>query len=163
MNYLNVRAEIKAQLLAAGIPIVFPYRRYAADWATFLNLFKDPATSRINVAWFSRMANDESVAGGDASTDAAGDILVTATNEAWDIELIYGFHDAEETDGPSETAFQLQVQAVEDQFRFLQDLGGKVFQNLPVKLLSADLRQFGDVLCHRALFRLIIEQRILEP
>jgi hypothetical protein len=163
MSYATVRAEIKAQLTATGIPIVFPYPRFAVDMATFLTRFKDTVTSRINIAWFDRVANDEDEDGGAASTGGTDEIMITLKKESWDITYLYGFHDAEEADTPSATTFQTNVEKIENQFRFLQDLNGKAWKSHPLRLLEASLRMFGDVLCHRAVFRLIVDQRVIKP
>jgi hypothetical protein len=159
VNYATVRDEIKAQLNAvSGIGKVYKHRRHSADWGTFLSRFKDP-TGLINVCWFSRV-DDTETATGTGSTDEAGEITWVQEDEYWEIELYHGFKDDEDDGTPSEYAFNTLVDAIETKFRFLQNLNGKARYSFPLNRTSCTFGALGDVLCHRAVWRLKLQHRI---
>jgi hypothetical protein len=159
VNYATVRDEIKAQLNAvSGIGKVYKHRRHSADWGTFLSRFKD-TTGLINVCWFSRV-DDTEVASGLGSTDEAGEIVWVQENEFWEIELYYGFKDDEDDGTPSEYAFNTLVDAIETKFRYLQNLNGKTWKSFPLNRTSSTFGTLGEVLCHRAVWRLGLQHRL---
>jgi len=158
-NYATVRAEIKAQLGAVtGIGKLYDHRRHSADWKTFLDRFKT-ATGLINVCWFTRVDDSESPQGL-GSEDEASEIVWIQENEYWEIELFYGFKDDEDDGSPSEYGFNVLVDAIETKFRYLQNLNGKARKSFPLNRTSATMGMLGEVLCHRAVWRLGLQHRL---
>lgn len=163
MNYAPVRDEIKTQLEAVtGIGQVFNHRRHASDWAQFLSLFKT-AGGLINMCWISRAEDTEQPEVSPGSTDEADEILAVAEEEAWEIELFYGFKDDDDAGSPSEFGFHLLEDAIETKFRFLQNLNGTVEKSWPLNRVNSSFGTLGEVHCHRALWRLRLRQRIVNP
>jgi hypothetical protein len=158
-SYATVRAEIKAQLGAVtGIGKLYDHRRHSADWKTFLDRFKT-ATGLINVCWFSRV-DDVEAGEGTGSTDEVSEIVWVQEDEYWEIELYHGFKDDEDDGSPSEYGFNTLVDAIETKFRFLQNLNGKARRSFPLNRTSATMGMLGEVLCHRAVWKLRLQHHI---
>lgn len=158
-NYAPTRDEIANQIKAvSGIGKVFNHRRHSSEWATFLNLFKDN-NGLINVCWISR-ADDAETASGIGSEDEASQIVWVQEDEYWEIEFLYGFKDDDDNGTPSEYGFNTIVDAVEDKFRFLQNLNGKAWKSFPLNRTSSTFGTLGEVLCHRAVWRLRLQHHL---
>ena len=158
--YAATRDEIANQLKSvSGIGKVYNHRRHSSEWATFLSRFKDPATGLINVTWISRV--DDSEAGnGIGSMDEANQFVWVQEDEYWEIETLYGFKDDDDNGSPSEYGFNTLVDAVEDKFRFLQNLNGKAYMSFPLNRTSSTFGTLGEVLCHRAVWRLRLQHHL---
>lgn len=159
MAYSTIRDAISTQVTATtGIGKVFKSRRYVTDWATFLSRFKD-TNDKINVCWFWLNSATEQVPQ-IGSENSEGDFLWMERDETWTIELFYGFHDADDSETPSEFTFQGICENLETKFRFLQDLSDSVERSYPLQRLYSGMWAFGEVLCHKAEFQLRLRQRI---
>jgi len=158
MPLANIRAEYAAQLAAInGIGIVHDTPRFAADWATLLNLFKDPRTERI-LGWelsIESAPGDEYFISG-RSPNAIADIR-------WSI-VIYGYMSF--NDGANDPAlrsspiFDNLLEAILAKFRPLQDLNGKASRCEPMALAQNIHGTLGGVACHYAELRQIVWERV---
>jgi len=165
MNYATIRDKIYGDLLAvSGIGKVFKQPRFSADWATFLSMFTttnphDASKKVVNVAWITRRAFTEADAG-KGSRDEAEAITAVQRDETWEVTVIYGFDDDETN--PSEADFQPLVDAVAAKFRMMDQAGlpATVEESWPMQLEAAGLFLFGEVLCHKAVLTIRIQQRI---
>jgi len=163
MIYSTVRDEIKTQLEGVtGIGKVFNHRRHASDWVAFLLLFK-ATDGLINMCWISRSEDIEQPEVAPGSTDEADEIIAVSEEENWDIEFFFGFKDDDDAGSPSEFAFNTLVDAIETKFRFLQNLNGVVDKSWPLSRVSSSFGSLGEVLCHRAHWRLRLRHRIVNP
>ena len=160
MSYEETRDEIHTQLVSvSGIGKVFKSHRYVNDWATFLERFK--SNGKINLCWFSLVSAPETGLGV-GSTDETNELEFIERDETWRIELYYGFQD--DDINPSEFDFMKLAEAIEDKFRFLQNLNGKAFRSFPLQRIGSGLWEFlSGVLCHRAEWTLQIQERIQNP
>lgn len=162
MSYATQRDAIHTNLATANPNgKVFKTRRNTTNWADFLARFKT-AQDLINVCWFSRVDGTDNPDAAIGSVDEADEILWTQKDDWWKIEFFYGFKDDDDDGSPSEYGFQILVDAIEDQFRFLQDLGGAAYLSFPLQRTAGGLFSFlgGSVLCHRAEWRLRVVRRI---
>jgi hypothetical protein len=157
VNYESIRDEIENQLNSVeGIGRVFKSRRNQGDMPTFLSRFKT-SDDLINVCWFTKATGNELTSTGIGSTDEADEILATQIDEQWEIEVHYGFRDDDVN--PSEFDFEILAERIENKFRFLQNLNGKVDKSFPLSVLIKNYAQFGDVFCHHVVWRLPLRQR----
>ncbi len=153
-QYELQRAEIKSQLEAvSGIGKVIPAMKNPTNEADFKAAYVSGGV--VNVAMFTRGTDSGTLEDDETSTHLFSDRSAT-----WRIVLLYGFHDDPTT--PSEYTFQKLCEAIEDKFRFLQDLNGKAFNSQPLNRITSGLFQFlgGTVLCHKAEWNLQIDDRI---
>ncbi len=158
-RYTDQRDEIKTLLEAVtGIGKVYAKNPNTADEKKF----KDDYVSSnvVNAAFITRADGAEDI-GDIGSMDETREIEITEKNDFWRITLLYGYNDG---GTPSEDTFQGLVDAIEDKFRFLQDLNDKAEFSYPLqRVVSGVFTFFGDVLCHKAEWRLQVESRIINP
>jgi hypothetical protein len=158
-RYTLTRDAINTTLQGVdGIGVVFKHPRYSADWASFLELFKqpkfgDPTKSVINVAMVTRTSVSE-------RPQLAENIVTinTLIDETWSIMLFYSFDD--DSEQPSEFEFQELCDRVMDAFRPEEATGftASVHTSEPLFMSSAGLYTLGEVLVHRADFILRLVQ-----
>lgn len=157
-RYTDQRDEIKSQLQnVSGIGNVFTKRPNTADEKKF----KDDYVSSnvINSAFISRADGRDDPEGDNGSVDETNEILITDKRDFWIITLLYGYSDGAT---PSEDTFQGLVELIEDEFRFLQDLNDKAEFSYPLQRTTSGVFVFfGDVLCHKAEWRLEVISRII--
>jgi len=156
----NQRAEIKAQLQAvSGIGNVFTDRFNPTDEKTFKDRLV--VNSVINFCEISLAeGTDDADTAGTSFNDEQDDTQQTTKTNYWLIELFYGYHYDATT--PSENIFQDLIEAIENKFRFLQDLNAKADQSYPLQRTSAGLWQMvsGTVLCHKASWKFQVQTYI---
>ncbi len=158
MPLANIRAEYAAQLAAInGIGAVHDCPRFAADWATFLNLFKDPNKERIlgwEISLESAPGDSFYIAG--ASPNAIADVRWSAV-----IRGYMAFNDGK--DDPAlrtQPIFDNLLEAILAKFRPLQDLNGKAMRCEPMVLAENIHGPLGGVECHYAELRQIVWERV---
>lgn len=141
MSLALIRAEYAAQLNAiANIGAVHDYPRFAGEWQTFLNLFKDPKADRIlgwEIAIESAPAGQRYISG--VSPNAVMDI-------AWAI-VIRGYMSLNDKNATSKS-FDNLVDAILAKFRPLHDLSGKALkcdEMIASEIIHGPL---GGVECH---------------
>jgi hypothetical protein len=158
--YSDQRAAIKAILDAIpGIGMVYDAPKNATTDDNFRTAFVKDAV--VNTCWLSRQIGTDDVEKSLASKDETMEIEVTQKDDQWQITLLYGYQD--DADNPSEYTFQALVDAIEDAFRFLQNLGNLVDLSYPLQRTVCGVFTFlnGTVMCHKAEWRLIVTKRIL--
>ncbi len=161
-SYKTVRDEIGTQLAAVtGIGKVFKHWRHVTEWKTFLERFKH-TDGKINVCMITRKADTEA-GSGIGSTTEEDKIEAVEESEVWQIELFYGHKDDDDDDASSESIFNELVDNIETKFRFLQDLNAKAYKSFPLQRLDLSWGSLGEVFCHRALWQLRLQHRILNP
>ena len=162
MNYTTVRDNIKTELDAVtGIGKVFKSKRLAEDWKAFMDLYV--TGGKFNVIWFTQV-NASELYDSQLAENTDDDIIqYTEREETWQIELYYGFDDAEDSGTPSEFTFQTLCENIEAKFRFSQTLSGAVNKVFPLRRVFSGLWSFSDVKVHRAEFQLTLRHRIANP
>lgn len=171
MNYALIRDTIYTNVVAvSGIGKVFRHIRYSSEWDKFLSLFTtvnpaDATKKLINVTTITRINAPESRDTGTGSVDEADDLVAIERRETWEIRIWYGFDDDDDYTKASETGFHVLLDNMQQRFRFLDQLGipATIERSYPLSLQDAGLRMFSDVLCHAAVFHLILIQRIVVP
>lgn len=137
MSEALVRQHIYTTLAAVtGIGKVYDYGRWAADWQTFINLFKTTVSAKDQIRGFeiSRKAAP-------AVYDSNGEETTVHRY------LIRGYMSVSDADA-SEKTFTALIEAVRAAFRFDFTLGGLCEDSGPLSLDVQDERMFGGVLCH---------------
>ncbi len=156
MSLPAIREQIKVVLSGVpGIGIIHDRERFAADWGTFLNLFKD-AEGRVNGCMFSRdLRRREQQTMGE--TEAA---------HVFVIRRFMGMNDAEE----SGIVFDNHLEELADAFdgnetlnntcRTINPDWGPMAGAVGPQIEISEIRMVGSVLCHYAECRLcVIEQK----
>lgn len=130
-----VRQQIFSILSAVpNIGRVYDYERWATDWISFINLFKDPASGRI-LGWeISRMAVQTTT-------------IDNAEDEVQHRYLIRGYMGMKDADR-TEILFNGLIEQVRNSFRRNFNLNGTCEQLSPLIVPIIELRIFGSVLCH---------------
>ncbi len=161
--YLDQRAEIKAQLEAvSGIGRVYSTRKNPRDIDSFKQTFAKDGV--INSCQISRgQGNDLET--GVGSGDEAMFPNWTDKNDTWEITLLYGYADNDTESLASETIFNNLVDAIEEQFRFLDDLNGVSFQSYALQRIQCGIFEFlgGLVFCHKAVWTFRVQERVENP
>ena len=113
----------------------------------------------INTCWLSRQNGTDSENAKFGSKDERDIITHTQADDFWVITLLYGYKE-----NVSETVFQNLVDAIQDKFRFIQDLGGDMYESSsPLQRPVCGIFQFlGGRMCHKAEFRLQVMERIVD-
>ena len=146
MSLSAIREQIKVILAGvAGIGVIHDYERWAADYGTLMNLFKD-SEGRINACIFAQKKRQEKY------------VVMGAPdkNRVFGITFIMGLKDSEATG----ILFEDLLERAVDAFRGNDDLNGACLTCSPEWGEVADLsglqigliepRMFGGVLCHYA-------------
>ena len=157
-TYALQRAEIKSQLQAvSGIGLVYDSAKNPTTEELWNSLYIAPSTKIVNVVFFNRLNM-----AGKPVKDEAIQITETYEKDNWQITLLYGFHD--DPANPSEYAFNNLVDAIQNQFRFLQDLNGQAYSSDPLVRITSGLFQFlgGKVLCHKAVWHFTATNEIVD-
>lgn len=157
-RYSDQKAELASILGAvSGIGRVYGKRPNTTEDKKF----RDDYVSNdiVNSVFFTRVDGGDLPEGDNGSVDEASEILATEKRDYWEITLLYGYSDGAT---PSEDGFQELVEAIENAFRFLQDLNDKSDYSYPLqRTVSGVFAFFGDVLCHKAVWRLEVVTRII--
>ena len=147
MSVADVRTAIVARLnTVAGIGVVQPYERYAADLSRLKALYTPPGEQAVR-GWFVRRP----------ITRESGNILGRSTIEVirWRIQGFAQLDDAAQ----SELSFDALIESVRNAFAQDETLGGTVHQcsepgnddgESCIQLEDAGPVMFGGVLCHAA-------------
>ena len=156
--YSDQRDEIKAQLEAVtGIGKVYTRQPNPTDEKSFKDAYV--SSSKINSVIITRMDgsdNPENDALG--SISEANEIIATGKRDFWLIRLLYGYDDHATT--PSEDTFQTLVDAIEEKFRYLENLNNKAYFSYPLQRTQCGLFVFfNSYLCHKAEWRLQVVNR----
>jgi len=145
-NYVAILAEVKS-LLAAATDVgtkVYDYKRWAADWSTFLNLFK---SNGLIKGWeITRRARGE-----EAGT--------SRTNKATHVFVIYGYYSVDDS-ARTEAPFQLILENICDKFRNVATLNNEALESLPIQVIIQEQRTLGSVLVHYAEMNLSVTEEI---
>lgn len=165
-NYSAIRDQHIALLEAvSGIGKVYGYRRLATSEAEFKSLFV--LNGVLNYACVFQGASSEETDGPLGSTDEAEEILATGKDEDWNIELFYAHNDTGVLATTSETLFSELGEAIENKYRFLQNLGisATVWKSFPLQRNANGLYKFfgGETFCHYCLWTVKIQLRIVNP
>lgn len=131
-------AAILSGIAAAGV--VHTRLRWASHWQKFLELFRDQSTQKLGP-----------VRGWEITRHAGTPEGAPQWSEVWQLHYYLGLSDADET----EYAFQDHLNAVVRAFRTATLTWGAVPWGL--KIVVAEPRAFGDVLCHYAMCELVVE------
>jgi len=143
-----------------GIGKVYDCPKNPTDEFNFKNAFVKNGV--INTCWITRqIGTDEPEDKPFSSKDESNEFLTTQKDDQWLITLLYGYKD--DDNNPSEYTFQSLVDAIEDAFRFQQNLSGIVDVSYPLQRQTCGIFQFlnGTVLCHKAEWKLILTKRMI--
>ena len=147
-NYAAIKTALTAAVSAvSSTGVVYPRKRWAPDWKSFIEVFRDPDDhDRINGWCVSRMASPETY-------------LQNRESERKHRFLIrgyYGLCDADDT----ETIFDGIVEDVCDALRGNYDLGGACEMLYAPTTLKIEERRFGSILCHVADIQIEAQERL---
>jgi|GEM_PF-4591322 len=157
--YTQQRDAIKARLESvSGIGKIYSSPQNVTNEANFKSRFVSGGV--INTCWISRIGGTDNENGGLGSVDECDIITHTQADDTWEITLLYGFDEL----APSETAYQLLADAIQDKFRFVQYLGGDMYEkSKPLQRTVSGLFQFvSGYMCHKAVWRLNVIERIVD-
>lgn len=151
-RYAAILADIKTRLEAVpGVGQVHDYERQTADWAKFIELFKDPATGKI-LGWeITRRAATEHHDG------------VWFRHHQFVLKGYMGLQDAT----ASSKTFQTLCEEVCAAFRDAPPGDGWEYRNgdkadrAPAQIEAINDRMFGGPLCHVAEIALSVTERIV--
>lgn len=157
MGYYIAQNNAITALLQAitGIGMVYNSPQDVTNEANYRTIFvKDNV---INTCWLSRQGGTDITSGKYGSVDEVNIITHTQADDVWVVTLLYGYKE-----NVSEPIFQNLVDAIQDEFRFLQNLGGDMYElSYPLQRTVCGIFQFlGGRLCHKAEFKLQITERI---
>jgi hypothetical protein len=121
-------------LLAAVTDIgkVYDYERWAADWATFINLFK------------TTISGTPQIRGWEIGRRAVKEDNMPVRSHIYVIRGYMGINDAAAT----EKTFNALIEAIAAKFRDGQPLSGAALGHDFIQAELIDARMFGAVLCH---------------
>lgn len=131
------RQQIFTELSSVtNIGKVYDYERWAADWATFINLFK------TNIGGVDQIRGWEiGRKAAQAQYDSNAEELTTHQF------VIRGYMGIKDSDATEKT-FNALIEAIRTKFRFSFRLNGACEHAGPVSAELIDTRTFGSVLCH---------------
>lgn len=137
MSETAIRTEISGLLgSVTNIGKVYDYERWAADWATFINLFK------ANIGGVDQIRGWEiGRKAAQAQYDSNAEELTTHQF------VIRGYMGVKDSDATEKT-FNTLIEAIRTKFRFNFKLNGTCELAGPVNVDLIDTRTFGSVLCH---------------
>lgn len=139
MDYRDRAQEIAGIVAAvADAGVVHTRERWAREWSAFLALFKD-ADGKIRGWEISR---------GPATPESAPDWI-----ETWRLQHYLGLSDADATELDFQEHLDAVVRAFRDPITSVLTWGAVP---LGLKILVAEQRAFGGVLCHYALCELAV-------
>lgn len=148
MTINAIRAQLKTVILTvSGIGVVYDYKRFCNDWATYRDLFvKD---SKVNEWEIQR--NGFSVIG------HGGNGIVKDNNHDLILRGFYAF-----TDTPSsEKVFDTLIDAITDKLILQPNLSGTAkIVHIPY-VGTIDMKFLGQVLCHVVEIQLQVEERTI--
>jgi hypothetical protein len=131
----TIRQKIYTEISAiTDIGMIYDYERWAIDWVTFINLFKNPVSGRI-LGW------EIGRKGAPATYDSNAE--ETTTHQY----VIRGFMGLKDADG-TEKLFNAKIEDIRDKFRFNFTLDGLCEMAGPLSANIIEPRMFGGVLCH---------------
>ncbi len=156
-RYTDQRDAIKTLLQSvSGIGKVYTKSPNTTDEKKFKDDYV--VNGVVNSVFVVRGDGTETI-GDIGSVDETREIEITQKGDFWRITLLYGYSDGAT---PSEDSFQTLVDAIEDKFRFLQNLNSTAEFSYPLqRVVSGVFAFFGDILCHKAEWRLQVESRII--
>jgi len=131
---------------------VYDYERWAADWTTFINLFK------------TTIATVEQIRGWEISRRSVGEkqAIIKMGSQAHEDDHTYvirgymGVNDASAT----EKTFNALIESVRTAFRDNKNLNGTCERQGRIQASIIEFRLFGGVLCHYAELTLTVYERI---
>jgi hypothetical protein len=166
-TYTQIRDKLAGDLATvSGIGMVKKEAPLATDWNQYLNLFtithpNDATKKLVSLAWLNgRRSFQETEASQKGSRDEAETIVAVQRDETWEITLVIGYQD--HPTYPSGQIFNELIDAIAAKFRMIDPAGfpGTIEEAWPVQLESAGFYVFGEVLCHRAVLTIRLQQRI---
>ena len=117
---------------------VYDYERWAADWTTFINLFK------------TTVADIEQIRGWEIGRRAAPEKVATlGRNERGHTFVIRGYMRVNDAQA-SEKTFNALIEAIADAFRSNLEINGTAEHHDFLQAEIIEHRNFGGVLCHYA-------------
>jgi len=152
MTESTIRGQIYSILSSVSeIGIVYDYERWAADWTSFINLFKSTIRGIDQIrGWeISRRAAPES------GVTAEATIGQTDKQHIFLIRGYMGLNDATAT----EKTFNSLLEAISDAFRPLLTLNGAALDHDFIQAEIIESRMFGGVLCHYAELSLTVHEQ----
>ena len=113
----------------------------------------------LNTCWLSRQSGTDNPFAKFGSVDEANVITHSQADDFWTITLLYGYKE-----NISEPIFQNLVDAIQDEFRFIQHLDGDMYEFCyPLQRTVSGIFQFlGGRMCHKAEFRMQVMERIVD-
>lgn len=137
MSLVAINEQIKTILSAtAGVGVVHDYERWAADWATYLDLFSAEGETgkRIN-GW--EITRKKTLA-------VTASVTHDSRSHTFLIRGMYGLKDSE----ASELVFQQIIEDICAAFRSNYKLNSTAENTEPIQVDLVENRIFGNVLCH---------------
>lgn len=157
MSESTIRAQIYAIINAiTNIGVVYDYERWAADWVSFINLFK------------TTIATVEQIRGWEISRRAAPESGVTAEatigqTDKQHVFLIQGYMGLNDS-AATEKTFNALIEAISDAIRPKLTINGTALDHDFIQAEIIEPRMFGGVLCHYAQLSLTVhEQKNINP
>lgn len=133
MSEAAIRQQIYTTLSAVqSVGKVYDYERWAADWETFINLFK--SGGKI-LGW------EITRVGANTTT------IDNSEDEDQHQYLIRGYMGLQDS-AASEKTFNALIEAIRDAFRRNFNLSGSCELTTPIQVPIIEPRSFGSVLCH---------------
>ncbi len=148
-----IRTQIYSILNSvADIGKVYDYERWAADWTTFINLFK------------ATIGGEDQIRGWEIGRRSAKETKViigvtTGGNERAHVFLLRGYLRVKDADA-SEKTFNALIETISTAFRSNLKLNNTVERHDFIQAEIIDFRVFGGVLCHYAELTLTAYERI---
>ena len=153
MSEAAIRTQIYAILGAVtDVGKVYDYERWAADWATFINLFKTTIAGVDQIRGWEigrRSVKEQRITLGISSSG----------NEKSHGFLIRGYMRVNDSEA-SEKIFNALVEAIADAFRANRKLNATAERHDFIQAEIIEFRLFGGVLCHYAELSLTVYERI---
>ncbi len=146
----TIESAIKTALEAAtGVQHVYIGHRQYSDPAAFKTAYRESDTTDIQAWFISRTATPQ-----DTAETRPGSVAIRhelLRHYVFQIEGVYSV----KADGTSYTAFQALLDLILTAFDNKRTLGG--WMAFPVQLQRVDEIEFGNILCHRALFNIQVD------
>jgi hypothetical protein len=159
MGFYTVQNSAILALLQAvnGIGMCYATPQDVTNEANYTTRFVK--NNVINTCWLSRSNGTDSADSKFGSRDERDIITHTQADDNWIITILYGYKE-----NVSEPIFQALVDAVQDKFRFIQNLGGDIDEmSYPLqRTVNAIFVFLGGRMCHKAEFRLQVTERIVD-
>jgi hypothetical protein len=153
MSETAIRTQIYTILSAVtNVGKVYDYERWAANWNTFIDLFK------------TTISGVDQIRGWEISRRSVGEkqVVITIGSQAHEDDhtyIIRGYMGVSDS-AATEKAFNALIESVRTAFRTNKNLNGTCERHGRVQVAVIEARTFGSVLCHYAELSLTVYERI---